>query len=107
MITVTSTAQTRIQTLIEQEGEHLHLRMYVEGGGCSGFQYGFTLDEVVNEDDFEIPAGNFKLLIDSLSMQYLNGTTLDFKESITGSNFIIKNPNATASCGCGSSFSAG
>ena len=82
------------------------MRTFVQGGGCSGFSYGFTFDEEVNEDDFEFPVDEkFKVLIDAMSMQYLQGATIDYKEEIMGSQFVIKNPNASSSCGCGSSFS--
>jgi iron-sulfur cluster insertion protein len=76
----------------------------VQGGGCSGMQYGFTFDEETNEDDFEIAAGEIKLLIDSMSMQYLNDAVIDYVEDTMGSSFTIKNPNAQTTCGCGSSF---
>ena len=82
----------------------MSLRTFVQGGGCSGFSYGFTLDEEINEDDFEIPLDEFKLLVDSMSMQYLTGAEIDYKEEPMGSNFVINNPNATTTCGCGSSF---
>jgi len=85
------------------------LRTFVQGGGCSGFSYGFTLDEQQNEDDFEIAVEtanrNFKVLVDAMSMQYLTGATIDYKEDLNGSQFNIKNPNAQTTCGCGSSFS--
>lgn len=82
----------------------LSLRTYVQGGGCSGFSYGFTFDEDINEDDFTVPLDEFKVLVDSMSMQYLQGSTIDYKEELMGSNFVITNPNATSKCGCGSSF---
>ena len=87
--------------IVEENNPALCLRVFITGGGCSGFQYGFTIDEEKNEDDFEI--GN--LLVDSMSMQYLTGATIDYKEDQYGSNFSIVNPNATTTCGCGSSFS--
>ena len=77
----------------------------MQGGGCSGFSYGFTFDDVQNDDDFEIPVGGWKMVVDAMSMQYLNGAEIDYKEDITGSQFVIKNPNAQTTCGCGSSFS--
>lgn len=105
MITVTDSAQTKLKTLFEEEGNpNLKLRTFVQGGGCSGMQYGFTFDEDQNEDDFEIAAGEIKLLIDSMSMQYLNEATIDYVEDSMGSSFTIKNPNAQTTCGCGSSF---
>ena len=106
MIQITKNAETRILSLLEEEANpNLKLRTFVQGGGCSGMQYGFTFDEDQNEDDFEVPVGSFKVLVDAMSMQYLNGAEIDFKESIQGENFVIKNPNASTSCGCGSSFS--
>jgi iron-sulfur cluster insertion protein len=105
MITVTETAQTKIKSLFDEEGNpDLKLRTFVQGGGCSGMQYGFTFDEETNEDDFEIAAGEIKLLIDSMSMQYLNDAVIDYVEDTMGSSFTIKNPNAQTTCGCGSSF---
>jgi iron-sulfur cluster insertion protein len=82
------------------------LRTFVQGGGCSGFSYGFTFDEIKNEDDFEFPIGTeYNMVIDAMSMQYLQGAKIDYQEDITGSQFVIKNPNAQSTCGCGSSFS--
>lgn len=91
--------------LAEENNPDLKLRCFVQGGGCSGFQYGFTFDEMVNEDDFEVVKNNVKLLVDSMSYQYLVGSTIDYKEDIHGSQFVIQNPNAQSTCGCGSSFS--
>ena len=106
MITITDTAKEKIQELlIEENNPNLSLRTFVQGGGCSGMQYGFTFDEDQNEDDFEFEIGKFKVLVDSVSMQYLEGATIDYKDDLMGSSFSIKNPNATTSCGCGSSFS--
>jgi iron-sulfur cluster insertion protein len=103
MITITETAQAKIADILTEENNpKLKVRAFVQGGGCSGFQYGFTLDEEHNEDDFEVNG----VLVDSMSMQYLAGATIDFKEDINGSSFSINNPNATTTCGCGSSFSA-
>jgi len=105
MITITESAKTKIKDILYDEGNpNLALRTFVQGGGCSGFSYGFTLDEVKNEDDFEIPLDEFKLLVDAMSMQYLTGAEIDYKEELMGSSFVIKNPNATTTCGCGSSF---
>ena len=105
MITISNSAKTKIKDILYEEGNpKLALRTFVQGGGCSGFSYGFTLDEEINEDDFEIPLDEFKLLVDSMSMQYLQGATIDYKEELMGSNFVINNPNATTTCGCGSSF---
>lgn len=106
MIELTESARTKILDILYDEGKpDMCLRTFVQGGGCSGFQYGFTLDEVKNEDDFEVPVGPFKVLVDAMSMQYLTGAEIDYKEDITGSQFVIKNPNAQSTCGCGSSFS--
>jgi len=106
MITITESAKTKIQDLLFEEGNpDLYLRTFVQGGGCSGMSYGFTFDEVMNEDDFEIPLEKFKVLVDSMSMQYLQGASIDYKEDLRGSEFVIKNPNAQTTCGCGSSFS--
>ena len=105
MITISQSAKTKIKDLLYEEGNpNLSLRTFVQGGGCSGFSYGFTFDEIANEDDFEIPLDEFKVLVDSMSMQYLQGAEIDFKEDLQGSQFSIKNPNATTTCGCGSSF---
>lgn len=106
MITITESAKTKILELFaEEDNPDICLRTYVQGGGCSGMSYGFTFDAVINEDDFEIPLEQTKLLIDAMSMQYLTGATVDYKEDIQGSQFLITNPNAQSTCGCGSSFS--
>jgi len=106
MVTITESAKSRINDILYDEGNpDLMLRTFVHGGGCSGFQYGFTLDETKNEDDFELDTGAFVVVIDSMSMMYLEGATIDFKEELMGSNFVITNPNAQSTCGCGSSFS--
>ena len=106
MITITDSAKTKILDLLAEEGNpDLKLRTFVQGGGCSGFSYGFTFDEIMNEDDFEIPLGKFKVLVDAMSMQYLQGASIDYKEDLQGSEFKITNPNAQSTCGCGSSFS--
>ena len=89
----------------EANSAQLNLRVYVTGGGCSGFQYGFSFDDVVEEDDTCIEKGGANLVVDSLSLQYLQGSTVDYIEDLTGSKFIISNPNATTTCGCGESFS--
>lgn len=109
-ITITESAREKIaDILLEENNPDLMLRTFVQGGGCSGLSYGFTLDEIQNEDDFEIavttPLREFKVLIDAMSMQYLTGATIDYKEDLNGSQFSIKNPNAQTTCGCGSSFS--
>jgi iron-sulfur cluster insertion protein len=106
MLTVTESAQNKIVDLLQEENDPaLRLRMFVQGGGCSGFQYGFTFDSDKNEDDFEIPAGKTEVLVDAMSMQYVQGATIDYVEDLMGAQFKINNPNATGSCGCGSSFS--
>jgi iron-sulfur cluster insertion protein len=106
MITVSDAAKEKIVDLLSEENNpKLSLRTFVQGGGCSGFSYGFIFDEVKNEDDFEFPVGKFKLLIDAMSMQYLTGANIHYKEELMGSNFVIDNPNAQSTCGCGSSFS--
>jgi iron-sulfur cluster insertion protein len=91
--------------LAEENNPSLKLRVFVQGGGCSGFQYGFTLDEAKNEDDFDFVYDGVTVLVDSMSMQYLNGAEIDYKDDITGSSFVINNPQAQSTCGCGSSFS--
>jgi iron-sulfur cluster insertion protein len=103
----TDNAVAKVRDLIAEEGNpELKLRVFVQGGGCSGFQYGFTFDEETNEDDTTVNKDGVKLLIDAMSYQYLVGAEIDYKEDIQGSQFVIKNPNATSTCGCGSSFSA-
>ena len=102
----TDSAVAKVADLIAEEGNpDLKLRVFVQGGGCSGFQYGFTFDEAVNEDDTLITKDNVTLLIDSMSFQYLVGAEIDYQDSLQGSQFVIRNPNATTTCGCGSSFS--
>jgi iron-sulfur cluster insertion protein len=106
MINITDTAKQRINDLLKEENNpSMALRTFVQGGGCSGFQYGFTFDSEQGEDDFEISTGDFKVLVDAMSMQYLQDATIDFKEDLNGSSFTITNPNAQTTCGCGSSFS--
>ncbi|MFM1880181.1 MAG: iron-sulfur cluster insertion protein ErpA, partial [Pseudomonadota bacterium] len=101
----TESAAGKVKALIEEEGNpELKLRVFVQGGGCSGFQYGFTFDEAVNEDDTTMEKNGVQLLIDSMSYQYLVGAEIDYKEDLEGAQFVIKNPNATTTCGCGSSF---
>jgi iron-sulfur cluster insertion protein len=108
MLTVTEAAQTKISDiLLEEINPSMRLRMYVQCGGCSGMSYVFTLDEIQNEDDFEIPMQSSSVLIDAMSMQYVSGATIDYKDDLSGSQFVIKNPNAQTTCGCGSSFSPG
>ncbi len=103
----TDSAANKVRDLIEEEGNPgLKLRVFVSGGGCSGFQYGFTFDEASNEDDTAMEKNGVTLLIDAMSYQYLVGAEIDYQESAEGAQFVIKNPNATSTCGCGSSFSA-
>ncbi|MCU0840404.1 MAG: iron-sulfur cluster insertion protein ErpA [Thiobacillaceae bacterium] len=102
----TDSAANKVKSLIEEEGNpDLKLRVFVTGGGCSGFQYGFTFDEVKNEDDFTMDKNGVTLLIDPMSMQYMMGAEIDYTEGLEGAQFVIRNPNAQSTCGCGSSFS--
>lgn len=99
-------AAEKVRDLVAEEGNpDLKLRVFVQGGGCSGFQYGFTFDEVVNEDDTQMTKNGVTLLIDAMSLQYLGGAEIDYKDDLQGAQFVIKNPNAGTTCGCGSSFS--
>ena len=103
----TDSAANKVKELIEEDGNpELKLRVFVTGGGCSGFQYGFTFDEVANEDDATMEKNGVTLLVDPMSYQYLVGAEIDYTEGLEGAQFVIKNPNATSTCGCGSSFSA-
>src|SRR5882757_4861129 len=103
----TDSAASKVKELVDEEGNpDLKLRVFVQGGGCSGFQYGFTFDEVMNEDDTAMEKEGVTLLIDAMSYQYLVGAEIDYKDDLEGAQFVIKNPNATSTCGCGSSFSA-
>lgn len=103
----TDNAAGKVKELIVEEGNpDLKLRVFVTGGGCSGFQYGFTFDEVTNEDDTVMEKNGVTLLVDPMSFQYLSGAEIDYQEGLEGAQFVIKNPNATSTCGCGSSFSA-
>ena len=105
MLTMSPNAVKKISALLTEENNpNIKLRIFVQGGGCSGFQYGFTFDEEQNEDDFELTIEGASVLVDSLSSQYLQGAEIDYVESLAGSQFSIKNPNAQTSCGCGSSF---
>ena len=100
MITITESAKIKIADILLEDGSK-YVRAFVQGGGCSGMQYGFTIEDSLNEDDFQFD----NVVVDSMSMQYLTNATIDYKEDINGSQFSIKNPNAVTSCGCGSSFS--
>ena len=105
-ILFTDSAAAKVADLIAEEGNpELKLRVFVQGGGCSGMSYGFTFDEMQNEDDFDFAYDDVKVVIDSMSMQYLHGATIDYKDDIMGSSFVINNPQAQTTCGCGSSFS--
>ena len=106
MITVSDSAVEKIKALIaEEQNPDLMVRMFVEGGGCSGFQYGFTFEEQKSEDDFVFEFNGITILVDAMSAQYVQGAEIDGQESAMGSTFAIRNPNATTTCGCGSSFS--
>ena len=102
----TGAAATKVKAMIDEEGNPaLKLRIYVTGGGCSGFQYGFTFDETVAEDDTVVANEGVNLLVDAMSLQYLVGAEIDYQEDLEGARFVIRNPNAQSTCGCGSSFS--
>ncbi len=106
-VVFTDAAATKVGELIrEEDNPDLKLRVYISGGGCSGFQYGFTFDETVEEGDSEVVNQGVTLVIDPMSVQYLMGAEIDYKEDLQGAQFIIRNPNATTTCGCGQSFSA-
>ena len=106
-LTFSDNAAAKVKSLIDEEGNpDLKLRVFVTGGGCSGLQYGFTFDEVANEDDTVMQKNGVSLLIDPMSYQYLTGAEIDYTEGLEGAQFVIKNPNATSTCGCGSSFTA-
>ena len=106
-INFSDSAVKKVKELIAEEGTpDLKLRVFVSGGGCSGMQYGFTFEESINEDDTKVEKDNVMLLIDPMSLQYLTGAEIDYQDNVQGSQFVIKNPNATTTCGCGSSFSA-
>lgn len=105
-ITITEAAAIKIAEIIaEEKNPAIYLRMFVQGGGCSGFSYGFALDDEKADDDWEIPAGTSTIRVDSMSAQYLEGAIVDYQEDLMGASFKINNPQATTTCGCGSSFS--
>ena len=107
VINFTSSAAGKVRELIDKEGNtDLKLRVYIQGGGYSGFQYGFTFDESAQDGDSEIITDGVSLLVDPMSVQYLKGAEIDFKEDLSGAQFVIRNPNASTTCGCGSSFAA-
>ena len=106
MITVSESAQVKIRDILAEENNpELKLRVFVQGGGCSGMSYGFTLDDAQNEDDWDIDINGVKILVDSMSGGYLQGAEIDYKDDVMGASFTIRNPNAQTTCGCGSSFS--
>lgn len=106
MIRLSDRAAQRVAGLIEEEGDrNLRLRVFVTGGGCSGFSYGFTFDDTVAEDDAVVVNGGVEMVVDELSYQYLAGALVDYREDLQGSRFLVENPNAEATCGCGNSFS--
>lgn len=106
MIELTENAKNKVNSLLlEENNPRVKLRVFVQGGGCSGMQYGFTFDEEQNDDDFVLEFNGVNILVDSMSSQYLQGAKIDYKEDLMGSSFSIDNPNAQTSCGCGSSFS--
>lgn len=106
LLVFTQAAASKVAELIEEEGNpELKLRIYIQGGGCSGFQYGFTFDETRQEGDESVMTDGVTLLIDPMSAQYLTGAEVDYSEGLQGAQFVIRNPNATTTCGCGSSFS--
>ena len=104
MITFTASAKQRIRDILSREEPGLSLRIFVEGGGCNGLNYGFTLTSQAEDDDTVIELDSVRALIDPMSLQYMQGSEVDFTENLSGANFVIKNPNATSKCGCGSSF---
>lgn len=105
MITISETAAIKINEILAEEVPNTKVRIFVQGGGCSGFSYGFSLDESASDDDFVIETNNVKILVDAMSAQYLSGSEISYKDNIDGASFVIKNPNATNTCGCGNSFS--
>jgi len=106
VISLTDRAATKVRELRDEEGNaDLKLRVYITGGGCSGFSYGFTFDESVKDDDTLVNNGDVSLLVDAMSIQYLAGSQVDYESGLMGSRFVVSNPNATSTCGCGSSFS--
>lgn len=105
-VLVSDSAVAKVKSLIDEEGNpDLKLRVYVTGGGCSGFQYGFTFDEMVAEDDSVVERDGIQVLVDAMSYPYLAGAKVDYEEGLNGAKFVIQNPNASSTCGCGSSFS--
>ncbi|MDB5987976.1 MAG: iron-sulfur cluster insertion protein ErpA [Nevskia sp.] len=106
-VVFTDSAATKVRELLDEESNPaLKLRVFVTGGGCSGFKYGFTFDDKVEEGDLQVEKRGVTLLVDPMSLQYLSGAEIDYKDDVDGAQFVIRNPNATTTCGCGSSFSA-
>lgn len=104
-LVLTDSAAAKVKILRDEEGnQDLKLRLYITGGGCAGFSYGFTFDEAIKDDDTQIVNGDVTLLVDALSFPYLQGSEVDYTEGLQGSRFVVNNPNATTTCGCGSSF---
>lgn len=106
-VTITDEAYAQVKRIIDEDPKlaGVALRIFVQGGGCSGMEYGFTFDEELNDDDFNFEQNGIKVVIDSMSMSYLTGAKIDYKDDLTGSRFVIENPQAQTTCGCGSSFS--
>lgn len=105
MITLTENAVSKLKEIIEEDGSDMKLRLFVNGGGCSGFQYGFTLEENAAEDDFVFPHDGVEVVVDPISYQYVNNVTINFQSGLEGEYFTVSNPDAVTTCGCGSSFS--
>ena len=106
MVTITEAAENKIRELIEEEPDSLGLRIYVKGGGCSGYQYGMSFESTLGDDDTTIEKGGIKVIVDSQSAPLIQGAKIDYVDSLQGSGFAVKNPNAKSTCGCGSSFTA-
>jgi iron-sulfur cluster insertion protein len=105
-IRISATVVDKVGEMLAEEGDpNLHLRIFVTGGGCSGFQYGFAFDDEQKEDDIRVDRGSIKVLVDAMSLQYLMGAEIDYEDNLEGARFVIRNPNAQSTCGCGSSFS--
>jgi iron-sulfur cluster insertion protein len=106
-VVFTESAATKVRELLDEESNPaLKLRVFVTGGGCSGFKYGFTFDDKIEDGDLQVEKRGVTLLVDPMSLQYLTGAEIDYKDDVDGAQFVIRNPNATTTCGCGSSFSA-
>ena len=103
-IALSERAATKVRQLIEEEGDDLKLRVFITGGGCSGFSYGFTFDEAVADDDAVLERDGVTMVVDSLSYPYLSGSVVDYQEDLQGAQFVVSNPNAASTCGCGNSF---